>query len=76
MKTNTCATALEVADEKRWFKSSYSGDNGGGGCVSIAVLTSHVGVRDSKEPNGPAFVVPATAWASFIGGVTAGRPGR
>ncbi|MFF4156188.1 DUF397 domain-containing protein [Streptomyces sp. NPDC001678] len=59
-----------------WFKSSYSGDNGGGGCVSIAVLTSHVGIRDSEEPNGPAFVVPAATWASFVTQVRQGELGR
>ncbi|MFI9203524.1 DUF397 domain-containing protein [Streptomyces sp. NPDC053048] len=75
MITNTHLTALEIADEKRWFKSSHSIDTGGGSCVSIAPLTDKVGVRDSKRKTGPAFVVPAAAWASFIAGLRAGRLG-
>ncbi|MGI5531083.1 DUF397 domain-containing protein [Streptomyces syringium] len=58
--------ALDMADETSWFKSSYSNDNGGGGCISIAVLTDQVGVRDSKQTNGPAFLVPTTAWSAFV----------
>lgn len=65
MITNRPLHALEVADESHWFKSSHSGDNTGAGCVSVAVLTAHVGIRDSKHTNGPALVIPATTWASF-----------
>ncbi|WP_130881974.1 DUF397 domain-containing protein [Streptomyces syringium] len=25
-----------------------------------------LGVRDSKQANGPAFVVPAAAWSAFV----------
>ncbi|MEU3353456.1 DUF397 domain-containing protein [Streptomyces sp. NPDC037389] len=73
MTTNNCLTALSVADETSWFKSSYSTQDNGGGCVSIAMLTERVGIRDSKEPNGPALTVPGRAWTSFIGEVQAGR---
>lgn len=66
MKTNALPTAFEVADKESWFKSSYSGDNGGGGCVLVALLGGLVGVRDSKHTNGPAFVIRAPAWSSFI----------
>ncbi|WP_308312419.1 DUF397 domain-containing protein [Streptomyces sp. ISL-11] len=62
-----------MADESSWFKSSHSGDNGGGGCISVAVLTERVGIRDSKQANGPALTVPAAAWASFIDEVRSGR---
>ncbi|MFB8052155.1 DUF397 domain-containing protein [Streptomyces rubiginosohelvolus] len=30
-----------------------------------------VPVRDSKNPTGPALVVPAAAWSAFIAGVVA-----
>ncbi|MEU2869112.1 DUF397 domain-containing protein [Streptomyces olivoreticuli] len=76
MTTNTCPTALEVAAETSWFKSSYSGDSGGGSCVSIAVLTDRIGIRDSKQANGPAFTVSAPAWTSFIHDVRSGRLDR
>ncbi|MFF4532828.1 DUF397 domain-containing protein [Streptomyces sp. NPDC001407] len=75
MTTNACLTALEVADENSWFKSSYSGQDNGGGCVSIAALPEDVAIRDSKQRNGAALVVPTGAWSSFITGVRTGRPG-
>ncbi|WKK21304.1 DUF397 domain-containing protein [Streptomyces olivoreticuli] len=66
MTNSSFLNALELAHENAWFKSSYSGDNTGAGCVSIAVLADRIGIRDSKQSNGPAFTVPTTAWASFI----------
>ncbi|MFJ8230678.1 DUF397 domain-containing protein [Streptomyces sp. NPDC094448] len=56
---NNC---LEVA----WFKSSYSGNNGNS-CVEVADLATRVGVRDSKQSNGPALTVTPAAWAAFVG---------
>lgn len=56
-----------------WRKSSYS-NNDGGECVEVADgCDALVPVRDSKDPNGPALVFPAAAWASFIAGVKAGE---
>ncbi|MEU2869111.1 DUF397 domain-containing protein [Streptomyces olivoreticuli] len=66
MTKNVCLNAIGLTYEGAWFKSSYSGDNTGAGCVSIAMLTDRIGIRDSKQGNGPAFTVPTTAWASFI----------
>lgn len=49
-----------------WRKSSYS-DNGEGACVEVSDgHPTHVPVRDSKSPHGPALVFPATAWATFV----------
>ncbi|MFI1253041.1 DUF397 domain-containing protein [Streptomyces netropsis] len=54
-----------------WRKSSRSGNNGGG-CVEIADhIPGIVPVRDSKNPQGPVLVFPATAWTAFIAGVQA-----
>ncbi|MEV6068180.1 DUF397 domain-containing protein [Nocardia sp. NPDC052001] len=48
----------------RWFKSSRSG--AGKECVEVAFLTGgQVGVRDSKNPGGPALVFGAREWDSF-----------
>ncbi|MFI5778345.1 DUF397 domain-containing protein [Nocardia sp. NPDC051570] len=48
-----------------WFKSSYSGE-GGNDCVEIAWLASgYVGIRDSKNPEGPALVFTPTEWDTF-----------
>jgi hypothetical protein len=50
----------------RWRRSSYSNTNGGD-CVEITEdFPGVVPVRDSKNPNGPALVVPAAAWDAFV----------
>lgn len=49
-----------------WFKSSYSGAEGGD-CVEIAASTSTVHVRDSKAVTGPVLTVSREAWAGFVG---------
>ncbi|MEV0462541.1 DUF397 domain-containing protein [Nocardia tengchongensis] len=56
----------------RWFKSSRSG--AGKECVEVAFLPAgRVGVRDSKNPLGPALVFGAQEWESFTAGVENGR---
>lgn len=65
----------------QWRKSSYSGTNGGD-CVECAPLGSAawrkascsgttggdglVAVRDSKNPDGPAFTVAPEAFTAFV----------
>ncbi|MFJ6617213.1 DUF397 domain-containing protein [Kitasatospora sp. NPDC091335] len=58
-----------------WFKSSYSSN--GGECVEVSFsgLTGTVPVRDSKDPEGPALIFPAAAWASFVAAVSSGEFG-
>ncbi|MEU6129193.1 DUF397 domain-containing protein [Saccharopolyspora sp. NPDC047091] len=51
-----------------WRKSSRSGQ-GGGACVEVAALSSAVGVRDSKDPDGPALLFGRSAWAVFVRGL-------
>jgi hypothetical protein len=49
-----------------WRKSSYS-DANAGSCLEV--LDGHpagVPVRDSKNPYGPAVIVPASAWSAFV----------
>lgn len=48
-----------------WFKSSYSG-NEGGACVEVATTPEAVHVRDSKEPMGPQLVFAQQTWATFV----------
>ncbi|MEC3958133.1 DUF397 domain-containing protein [Nocardia sp. CDC153] len=55
----------------RWFKSSRSG--AGKECVEVAWLAAgRVGVRDSKNPAGPALVFGAAEWRSFTAGIESG----
>lgn len=55
-----------------WRKSTYSGSEGGD-CVEVAPVDGHVAVRDSKDPDGPALVFSAAAFAAFVGGVVTGE---
>lgn len=48
-----------------WFKSSYSGAEGGD-CVEVAVGGGAVHVRDSKDVDGPMLTMPSNAWAWFV----------
>ncbi|MGA5064673.1 DUF397 domain-containing protein [Streptomyces exfoliatus] len=53
----------------RWRKSSYS-DGDGGNCVEVLDdFPGVVPVRDSKNPSGPALIVPASAWTAFVAGL-------
>ncbi|MEU1547960.1 DUF397 domain-containing protein [Nocardia sp. NPDC005745] len=48
-----------------WFKSSFSESNGQ--CVEVAHLNDGtVGMRDSKNPTGPALTFTPTAWDTFL----------
>ncbi|MET8042997.1 DUF397 domain-containing protein [Micromonospora sp. NPDC005215] len=52
-----------------WRKSTRSGGSGGN-CVEVADnLPGVVGVRDSKDPSGPALAFAPAAWATFVGDV-------
>ncbi|WP_062992874.1 DUF397 domain-containing protein [Nocardia anaemiae] len=56
----------------QWFKSSRSGsaDN----CVEVAWLEAgHVGIRDSKNPTGPALIFTPAEWDAFTTGVHYGK---
>ncbi|MFD0150875.1 DUF397 domain-containing protein [Streptomyces sp. NPDC055721] len=57
-----------------WRKSSFSGPNGGE-CIEVADLTAHVAVRDSKNPEGPAFRATPAAFAAFVTAAAEGRLG-
>lgn len=55
-----------------WRKSTRS-DNGGSSCVEVACnLPGVVGIRDSKDPSGPALVVTPDTWRAFLGDVKHG----
>jgi hypothetical protein len=59
----------------RWFKSSRSKD--ATACVEAAFLhDGRVGVRDSKNPSGPALVFTPAEWDAFLGGARDGEFNR
>ncbi|RKR87893.1 uncharacterized protein DUF397 [Micromonospora pisi] len=50
-----------------WRKSTRSSGNQGN-CVDVADnIASHVLVRDSKDPAGPALTFGPEAWRAFVG---------
>ncbi|MFI1419234.1 DUF397 domain-containing protein [Streptomyces sp. NPDC020731] len=57
-------------DQLKWFKSSYSDDEGGD-CVEVAV-TDAVHIRDSENPTGPDLHITASAWSAFLDAVPPG----
>ncbi|TLG03484.1 DUF397 domain-containing protein [Nocardia cyriacigeorgica] len=58
----------------RWFKSRRS--VGGNDCVEVAHLDQgQVGVRDSKNPSGPALVFTPAEWDTFLLGARSGQFG-
>ena len=48
-----------------WFKSSYSGAEGGQ-CVEVAATPVTIHVRDSKDTTRAALAVQPTAWTAFV----------
>ncbi|MFF8945515.1 DUF397 domain-containing protein [Streptomyces sp. NPDC014864] len=60
------AESSTAASGLAWFKSSYSGTEGGQ-CVEVAAGSAAVHVRDSKAVAGPVLTVSREAWAGFVG---------
>ena len=57
-----------------WRKSSFSGGNGGSGCVEVAALPDGgVAVRDTKDRTRPPHRHSPLAWRDFLEAVRAGE---
>jgi hypothetical protein len=57
--TNTADSSLP------WFKSSYSGAEGGD-CVEVAASPQAIHVRDSKDTARPGLAIGQDAWEIFV----------
>jgi len=56
----------------RWIKSSLSFSNSN--CVEVASLDAgEIGVRDSKDPQGPVLRFTPGEWDAFLGGARNGE---
>ncbi|WP_314252664.1 DUF397 domain-containing protein [Streptomyces sp. DSM 40907] len=64
---NTGGECVECAPlgPTAWREASYSG-NTGGDCVEVAAQPCRVAVRDSKNPDGPAFTVAPEVFTAFV----------
>ncbi|MFI6170249.1 DUF397 domain-containing protein [Nocardia sp. NPDC051052] len=59
----------------KWFKSERSA--GGSECVEVAFLDGDmIGVRDSKDPTGPALVFTPAEWETFTARINTGEFNR
>ncbi|MEV8610321.1 DUF397 domain-containing protein [Amycolatopsis sp. NPDC051373] len=58
-------------EDLSWFKSSHSGTNNGE-CVEAAFTGDGAAVRDSKDPEGGSFRLPAQGWQAFLEAVGGG----
>ncbi|MBG6089134.1 hypothetical protein IW256_003247 [Actinomadura viridis] len=56
----------------QWRKSSHS-TNTGGECVEVAGLTPAIGIRDSKNPDGPVLLLPDNHWKALTRHIKDGR---
>lgn len=67
--------AMDAPDlgNAQWKKSSRS--SGNGQCTEVAKLGTSVGVRDSKDPTGPALLFNSAAWTAFTGALKGGQLG-
>jgi Domain of unknown function (DUF397) len=61
----------EVPDGKRllWRKSSFSSDTAN--CVEFAPGSDRVGLRDSKDPEGPSLWFTVDSWRDFVATIVA-----
>ncbi|MFE3070824.1 DUF397 domain-containing protein [Streptomyces sp. NPDC059247] len=57
---------MNTTEPLAWFKSSYSGGDGGD-CVEIAPSLGTVHVRDSKDVTRQGLQVSRVAWDGFLG---------
>ncbi|MFF3556254.1 DUF397 domain-containing protein [Streptomyces tsukubensis] len=75
--TDTNQQPLTEALGRAVWRKSFRSGSGEGQCVEIADLTatpySSVGVRDSKNPGGPALVLESSAFTNFIAQARGGR---
>ncbi|TDD05898.1 DUF397 domain-containing protein [Saccharopolyspora terrae] len=53
-----------VLSDAKWFKSSYSATQDE--CVEVAITSTAIGVRDTKDRNGGTLVFDSTTWSTFL----------
>ncbi|MVZ99941.1 DUF397 domain-containing protein [Actinomadura sp. LD22] len=57
----------------KWRKSSHSGGGNDDACVEVADLGGRIGVRDSKDPEGPRLGVSARDFGGLLARIKLGK---
>jgi hypothetical protein len=57
----------------KWRKSSYTGSGNDDVCVEVADLGGCIGVRDSKDPDGPQLGVSARDFGGLLARIKRGQ---
>jgi Domain of unknown function (DUF397) len=72
MTTSAMSTAPDCLRDADWFKSSFSGTNGG--CLEAAFLPDgQVAIRDNEDLANPPFVVSRHVWRCWLDGAKNGE---
>lgn len=64
---------IEAHRTGEFFKSSFSGGGGGNDCVETAEAGDSILIRDTKDREAGALLVPKAAFAELITAVKAGE---
>jgi hypothetical protein len=59
-----------MSEQVDWRRARHCN---GGNCVEVASIRGEVGVRDSKEPDGPVLMYHRDEFLIFLQGVKAGE---
>lgn len=62
-----------IYDRLAWRTSSYSSQGTYHDCVETAPLPAGMAVRDSKNPDGPAFAISGGSWRRLLTAIRADR---
>lgn len=54
-----------MSTDLHWFKSSYSGGQGGE-CLEVALTPTTIHIRDSKTPETRSLQIAPTTWTEFL----------
>ncbi|MFG2088071.1 MULTISPECIES: DUF397 domain-containing protein [unclassified Spirillospora] len=57
----------------KWRKSSYTGSGNDDVCVEVADLGGNIGVRDSKDPNGPRLALSSRDFGGLLARIRRGE---
>lgn len=57
----------------QWRKSSRSATSDNTSCVEVAALARNIGVRDSRDPDGPRLAFPSATFHELVTAIKRGE---